>query len=374
MVHRQVRRLVGVWTRWTRWEFWPTWLFYLPVLAYLVWLGIRHRGLTAFTAANPGLPAGGFVGESKADILRRVAAVSDVVPAFVLVPGDASLDARRAQAHGHVERHGFPVVIKPDQGQRGAGVTIARGMDALESAVEAIRTDTILQRYAPGVEFGVFYYRYPGESSGRIFAITEKRLVSVVGDGVRTLEALILDHPRAVALASVHLRTNAPRRSWVPPCGLAVPLSELGVHARGALFLDGWHAWTPALAEAVDRVAGRVDGFHFGRFDVRADAVDAFRAGRFAVIELNGVTSEATSIYDPSNSLLTAYRVMFAQWRLAFAIGAANRARGVRPARLRDLARMALDYRATARHHLDAPPLPTLQSPAPVVSAGRAPS
>ena len=66
------RGLVGTWRRWTRWEFWPPWLFYPPVLAYVCWLGLRHRGLTVFTAANPGFPAGGFIGESKAEILAAL--------------------------------------------------------------------------------------------------------------------------------------------------------------------------------------------------------------------------------------------------------------------------------------------------------------
>ena len=43
---------------------------------------------------------------------------------------------------------------------------------------------------------------------------------------------------------------------------------------------------------------------------------------------MNGVTSEATNIYDPANSLWKAYGVLARQWRLAFEIGAANRARG----------------------------------------------
>ena len=58
------------------------------------------------------------------------------------------------------------------------------------------------------------------------------------------------------------------------------------------------------------------------------------------IIELNGVTSESTDIYDPKNSLWAAYRVLFRQWRLAFEIGAANRRRGVRPAGVAGLIRL----------------------------------
>ncbi|NJR13361.1 MAG: hypothetical protein HC779_02710 [Phyllobacteriaceae bacterium] len=52
---------------------------------------------------------------------------------------------------------------------------------------------------------------------------------------------------------------------------------------------------------------------------------DDLRAGRnFQIVELNGAASEATSIYDSRNSLFGAYRTLFHQWELVFAIGAAK--------------------------------------------------
>src|SRR5829696_668379 len=68
VTHRGRRRLAGAWLRLTRWEFWPPWVFYPPVLAWIAWLIVRHRSVTVFTAANPGMPAAGFVGESKSEI------------------------------------------------------------------------------------------------------------------------------------------------------------------------------------------------------------------------------------------------------------------------------------------------------------------
>jgi hypothetical protein len=47
---------------------------------------------------------------------------------------------------------------------------------------------------------------------------------------------------------------------------------------------------------------------------------------------LNGAASEATNIYDARNSVFAAYRTLFRQWDLVFAIGAANRKRGCAPA------------------------------------------
>jgi hypothetical protein len=45
----------------------------------------------------------------------------------------------------------------------------------------------------------------------------------------------------------------------------------------------------------------------------------------FAILELNGAASEATSAYDFGESLREAYRVLFQQWDLVFAIGDENR-------------------------------------------------
>ena len=79
----------------------------------------------------------------------------------------------------------------------------------------------------------------------------------------------------------------------------------------------------------------------------------------FTVIELNGVTSEATHIYDPRIGLLEAYRALFEQWRLAFEIGAENVRRGAETTSIRELVRLLLRYRETAQRHLDESPATT---------------
>ena len=108
---------------------------------------------------------------------------------------------------------------------------------------------------------------------------------------------------------------------------------------------------TPELEERFDEISRGFDGFYFGRFDVRVHGgIDAFRAGfGFKIIELNGVTSEATHIYHPGTPLTLAYRVLMRQWRIAFDIGAENRRGGVPPTspfRLLRLTRDTREYRA----------------------------
>jgi hypothetical protein len=124
-----------------------------------------------------------------------------------------------------------------------------------------------------------------------------------------------------------------------------VQLVELGSHCRGAIFLDGRRLVSPALRDAIERASRAHDGFYFGRYDVRAASIEELQAGRFQIIELNGVAAEATHIYDPAVSLWEAYRTLFEMWRVAFEIGAANRAQGHSPTTLAELRKLALGRR-----------------------------
>ena len=245
----------------------------------------------------------------------------------------------------------YPVVLKPDAGQRGSGVAVVRSSQQMREYLCRTSLPIILQEYVPGREFGVFYVRYPDEKQGRIFSVTEKRMPVVVGDGSRTLEELVLADDRAVCMADFYLRNNSKRAHDVPAAGEKVQLVEIGTHCRGAIFLDGSHTITPVLEETIDRIASTFDGFFFGRFDIRVPTVEDFMSGQnLKVIELNGVTSEATHIYDPNLSLINAYRVLFEQWRIAFEIGHRNRQRGARPSSVMQLLQMIWAYRQLARN------------------------
>jgi pimeloyl-ACP methyl ester carboxylesterase len=350
------RLMLSTWRRSTRWEFWPPWMFYPPVLAYVAYLMAKHRSVTVFTAANPAILAGGFIGESKFDILRGLSGAGEYVARSSLLDGKLSTVDKIFAVRRFMVDEGltFPIVLKPNYGQRGSGVVVVRSAEALETCIRQSSVDTIVQEYVDGAEFGVFYYRYPSERHGRIFSVTEKKFPAVVGDGRRTLEQLILHDERAVCAARLYCDRHRDKLKVVPADGDAFPLVELGTHCRGAMFLDGGWVLTPDLEERFDAISRGFDGFYFGRFDVRVHGgIDAFRAGfGFKIIELNGVTSEATHIYHPGTPLMMAYRVLMRQWRIAFEIGAENRRGGVPPTSPFRLVRLTREYARTSRFHL----------------------
>ncbi|HJR59436.1 MAG TPA: VTT domain-containing protein [Vicinamibacterales bacterium] len=350
VTRRGRQQLIATVSRAWRWEFWPMWLFYVPVGIWTVWLAFRYGGYRTLTAANPGMPDGGVVGESKYGILARLPS-QWTIPAVLVESGEAGARLDAFQLAVQDRGWSFPLVVKPDVGQRGTGVRLVRDLADVAGYLRVMHGDLIVQPYHPGpFEAGVFYYRMPGWSSGRILSVTDKQFAAVVGDGRSTLEDLVWAHPRYRMQARVFLDRLGQRRPQVPGAGERVSLGIAGNHAQGTMFKDGRHLITPALESRIDAIAQAYDGFFIGRFDIRYRDRAAFMDGRdLAIVELNGATAECTNIYDPEGSLASAYRQLFLQWHLVFAIGAANRRSGSvasSPKRLRGLLRAHITTRS----------------------------
>jgi hypothetical protein len=340
--------------RWGQWEFWPPWFFYIPVVVWYLLLALRHRSLTLPSCANPGMFTGGIIGESKMATLLDLQHTSPewVAGSFLVEPGTPEARSMALEAGMAEQRLGFPLVLKPDVGQRGSGFRIAKNMaQAMAYLVENAEPIVAQEHLAGPEEAGIFYCRVPGEEHGRIFAITVKIFPVLVGDGVRTVEQLVLADPRARLMAGIYLRRLDGQCTRVPAPGEMVRMVEAGNHAQGCIFREGAEWITPALTESIDTISRRLDGFFIGRYDVRFAAyADLARGTGFKILELNGASSEATNAYDPSHSLGRAYRILLEQWRLVFAVGSANRRRGHRPTPAHIVVREWLSYRQRARH------------------------
>ena len=344
-------QLIARMSRLWRWEFWPTWLFYLPLVPWFLYLAVRYRGPTVWTAANPGiLPAGGVVGESKAAILAKLPAAW-VVPTLFIPPDEIGERVRRVRDAVLEREWRFPLILKPDVGERGTGVRKAHDSADLEKYLIETPGPVIAQPFHPGpFEAGVFYYRLPEEDRGHIFSITDKVFPEVIGDGRSTLEELIWSHPRYRMQARVFLTRHAAHVGRVLAADERFALATAGNHCQGTLFRDGTHLITPELNNVFHTISRQFDGFFVGRFDVRYSDPTAFRAGQdFAIVELNGVASESTNLYDPTWSLWRAYATLFRQWALLFRIGTANRSRGHRPVTVRELLGLVRSCRCSQR-------------------------
>ncbi len=329
-------------------EFWPRGLFYMPLIIQWIVLGLRYGSMTLPTLVNPRFEAGGLCGESKTRIFAEFGAEGRRCLAayisFVRAADASAIDRDTAMALDAMKHEGlaFPVIAKPDIGCNGNGVQLLSNERDLCRYIGAFPAGEriILQHWIdePG-EAGLFYIRDPSAPLGFIFSVTLKYFPTITGDGASTVEQLIRSDPRACRIADTYLSRFADRRSVVLGKGEVMRLVLTGNHCKGAVFRDGSHLITPALAMQVERIARGIPQFHFGRFDVRFGSVAALQRGQFKIIEVNGAGSEATHIWDPDTGLIAAYRTLFAQTAMLFSIAAKKRAAGLQPMPVWDLFR-----------------------------------
>ncbi len=359
-------------------ELWPPWLFYLPVFGYWLWLSIRHRSLTLPTAANPSIYSGGFIGESKSQILVLVAPrYRELVAPWIIVevpetlsPQELVVEAEEMMAASGLS---YPLIAKPDVGRRGDGVCPVYDGAELAAYLSSFPTgqDVMLQRMAAtplpkmavtggsvpladAREAGILYWRHPDRERGTISSLTLKFFPEVVGDGVRTLRQLVKDDEHAHRLHRVFLERFGSDADGILAEGERRSLVFAGNHRQGAIFRDGTHLATPELQETIDAVARSMPGFYFGSFDIRFSNLDRFLRGEdMTIIEINGASAEATHIWDRTIGIRDAYRSLFFQFRTLFEIGAANRTRGYKPLGAVRMLRDATAYRRIARRYPD---------------------
>ena len=304
----------------------------MPVLMFpvlFIWIGfsIRARSGVFFSAANPSIDMGGFAGESKMDILSKFP------PKVVPITHRINIGTSTEKVWNILESSQleFPIIAKPDKGERGFKVEKLKGKTDLEAYVEECQTDFLLQEFIDlPVELGILYYRFPGAEKGKVTSLTLKKFLTVTGDGSSTVEELIKAYPRAKLQYKVLKASHPQLMSQVPANGEVVELVPIGNHARGATFLDRTDLVDSELENRFDQLFQKLDGIYFGRLDIKCHSLESLKAGGdFYILEFNGVKAEPTHIYQPGFSLLKAYRVLYAQWKVIYQISVANHRRGI---------------------------------------------
>lgn len=328
-------------------EYWPWWLIYLPVLPFYLYQALRQRRAAFFTNVNPGVDMGGFFGERKQDIYAQLPKGSYPTTRLIATgtsPGDV-LDSWRAS--GII----FPLIVKPDVGERGEGVTVVHDEVNLLRALAEKDKDLLLQAMAPGrAEFALMFIVDPTTRHVHLLSICGKRFLEVVGDGSSTVRDLLARTHRGSRQLARLAETNLEALMRVPFMGERVIAEPIGNHCRGTVFQDASHLTTPELQAALNSLLADARGICYGRVDVRAEDEDALSAGCFTVIELNGVSSEPGSIYDPSWSIWRCWRELLRHVRLIGPLSEQLQRMGHQPAPLISVLRRSRSHFGGASH------------------------
>jgi hypothetical protein len=311
------------------WEYWPSKAFYYPVAPFIIWLMIRARHMCFFTAANPGIYTGGMGLESKYQTLQLLPEA--LRPKSVLIK--TAMPFEEALAQIDAAGLSFPLVAKPDLGFRGLLVKKIADGEALRAYLGQYPIDFIVQELISlPEEVGLLYYRFPGQEKGQVSSITTKEFLTVRGDGRATVLELVHAYPRAL-LQLERIQKQYPHLlDTVPDIGEKVELGMVGNHAKGTRFINSNAAISDAIISAFDDISKKIDGFYYGRFDLKCASFDALQTGEgLKIIELNGVCSEPTHIYDPERGTYwSALRDIARHWTIIFRIARMNRKKGIR--------------------------------------------
>lgn len=308
------------------WEYWPMWVLYIPVYVQHIWLSLKARSPFFIYKANPAIDEGFILCDSKFKTQQIVP--EEYLPKTIFVNKEDSLNIILNKLNE--VSISFPIILKPDIGFRGLLVHKINNEGQLETVLKKVRVNHIIQEYVNfSVEVGVFYYRFPNDKKGSIPSITVKEFLSVTGNGKLTLSELINLKPRAI-LQLEGLKTKF-STLWdeIIPTGKEIILESIGNHNRGTKFINGNHYNCQDLQDTFDKLNERMDGFYFGRFDIRTKSIEDLKQGRsFKIIEVNGVGAEPTHIYDPNYKLLAAWKDMLHLWKVIYKIAMQNKKNG----------------------------------------------
>ena len=303
------------WHKIAHWEYWPNYIIYLPTLFLWVFYMFRFRSFTFFKDVNPTIKNGGLFGDSKKKIYDLLPA--DFYPKTILINRDKQYDFEQILIENNLS---FPVISKPDVGYRGIMVEKINSIEELGNYAKTVDQDFLIQEICkyPN-EIGLFYYRLPHSNKGKVSGITVKDFLTVIGNGKSTLRQLLQEKPRfAMQIQKLKSRYNL---NEVLKTNEKICMVPYGNHNRGTAFYDGNHLITKKLEASFDAILKKIDGFYYGRLDIRFNTFEELEQGKaFSIIELNGVKSEPTHIYDPKHSFWYGQKEIFRHQRIIYKI------------------------------------------------------
>lgn len=303
--------------KWIKYEYWPFWLFYGPLTPWYIYKIITAGNAAYFCDANPGLRWGGFMNYSKIDLLNQI---DNQFKPKTLFFKEISPD---------LIPMAFPFIVKPDIGERGIGVELIRNIIDWENYLNQNNKDLIIQSYNTfPLEFGAFYVRLPKEEKGKLISMTGKDFLQFVGDGKSTFKELIHQNIRAVFRKDYLYKRYKNELNKVLAKNEKILVEPIGNHNRGTTFLDATDLITEKLESKIDEIARKINGFFYGRFDIKAKSIEDLQNGNFVILEVNGANSEATHIYDPKHNLFFAYKEVIKHLSYQHKIAKQNHALG----------------------------------------------
>jgi len=339
----RLAQIISPWSLWWRrfvirllsWEYWPIYIFNIPILFIWLWNAIRARDLFFFATTNPGIDTGGFFGESKSDILKHIPHAFKPITLLIRT------QVRENELDSLLKSSGlqFPVIAKPEVGERGWLISRINTLDELKSYLREHPIDMILQTYVDlPLEVSIMVYSMPDGSKADVTSICQKYFLQIAGDGKQSIGELIMQQDRAVLHLEKLVNRFGSRWNEILDDGQVLILESVGNHCRGTMFLNKNGEIDEEITRIMVMLLKTMPEVYYGRFDMRVGSwADLRKGSTIRVLEFNGTSSDPAHIYQPGYSLFKAYREMAYHWKVMRKIAQQNRQRGHEPVRFKKI-------------------------------------
>ena len=304
------------------------WMAYFPLAFVYFYYVLCTRRFFFFSNVNPTIDTAGAFGESKMTILKMLP--KELIPETLFVENGTSFEQVLVKiAASNLE---YPIIAKPDVGERGNGVQKLKNEMALQNYMRAMKGAFIIQEFLVyPVEVAILHYRYPDQAKGHIPSLCVKEYLNITGDGTSSVELLMSKKARANLQIERLKKLKPELLAKIPAVGEKVELEPIGNHSRGTMFLNANAQIDEALIEVFDQISHQLDGIYYGRYDIKCESMAQLKKGQdFKVMELNGVAGEAAHIYDPSYPIWKKYRDVIACWQALYEISEILAKKGIR--------------------------------------------
>lgn len=305
-----------------KWEYWPNSMFYIPNIPFAFYHALKAKNLVFYTAVNPTIENSGIGTESKYKTMQLIP--EKYLPKTIF--HEANFDISKTLDKVRKQQISYPLIAKPDIGFRGLLVQKIATEKELVSYLEKYPIDILIQEFLTEKnECGIFYLRYPDNQSGKITSITLKDFLHIIGDGKHTIEELIVADKRAKNYLNLIKDNPSFQLENIIKEGEKIQLSDIGNHCKGTQFINGNHLISRKLEETITTLNKQVDGWFYGRIDIKYNDFEDLEKGNFKILELNGILAEPTHIYDTSKTnYLQALKEMRVHWKQLYKIARIN--------------------------------------------------
>ena len=308
------------------------WAFYLPLFFYFIYKGIQKGHFFYFTNVNRKFDAyGGLFFDSKTAVDHCIPERFRPKSVLLLPDGDF-----KTQDFAVWE---FPIIAKPDQGERGRAVLKLSNIFDLNAYLSQTKEPVIIQEYIDyQLEYGVFIAYIPQTGLYKIISLTLKKYFTVVGDGHLTLNELILNTERGVVFYKEIIELTDLRMDDIPSHGEIIRLHTIGNHCKGTEFIDHSQYISDKMQLKFNELLTEIAVFEYGRFDIKVqlrEDLETFK--NFKIIEFNGLAAEPIHIYDERTGYFKSLTTFAHHWSFLNKISEYQEIAGTKPLKTKDI-------------------------------------